>query len=159
VLKFALLVGVCVAGDISTLPSGSTLPTDPMISITSMIFSPDGTRLFVGSSGKVDVFAYDKDTKDISKLTSGSTLPTNPNSYARSMIFSQDRTRLFVVYNPTNNGITAPSILSPAPDSSVTSMIFSKDGTRLFVGSNGRVDVFAYSTGINYKYVYFFYIK
>ena len=94
VLNLALLVGVCAAGDISTLPSGSDkLPTNPTGYAYFMIFSQDGTRLFVGSTGKVDVFAYNQTNNNISTLT---TLPTNTSVYTFSMIFSQDGTRLFV---------------------------------------------------------------
>ena len=126
---------------------------------TGVVFSPDGTQMFVSGATNDSVFRYDLSTAwDITSASHVSTKDISAQeAVVRSVAFSPDGTKMFMVGDGDNVyrydlstawDITSASHVSTknvgAQDSVPFGVTFSGDGTQMFVSGATNDSVFRY---------------
>ncbi len=140
--------------DATPISSEETLPTD-------MVFSNDGTKMFVIGTDGADVNEYTLSTPfDASTLTFvDATSISSQDGQPRGMAFSNDGTKMFVLGNAGDDvneyTLSTPfdaSTLTFVDATSISSQVvrpqgiaFSNDGTKMFVLGNAGDDVNEYA--------------
>ena len=131
-----------------------------------LLFSPDGTKMYVSGSSSQQVHKYNLTTGyDLSTASySNSTLNvSNQDSWPTGMAWNADGTVIFVVGQTNNrvNGYSCPSAYDAAggshisnytisQDNSATDVAFNADGTKMFVSGKANDKVYEYSLSSAY---------